>query len=1290
MAEERDTAPALAGRFAIEGEVGRGGMGTVFRARDAASGRLVAVKLLRDLSPDDAQRFARESAVLAGLDHPAIVGYVAHGIAESGQPYLAMQWLEGESLAQRLEGGRLSAAEVRALLLRAAEGLAHAHERRVLHRDIKPSNLFLPGGDPARAMLVDFGVARWIDDRHPITTTGALVGTPSYMAPEQARGSRQLDPRTDLFALGCVAYRCLTGVSPFQGENLLATLFRILFEEPAPPGEREPSVPAALDELVTAMISKDPAARPRDAGVVAAALRAQLDDQARDRPAAPGAITVSERGLLSVVLVRRSDGEWRSGSAERELRAAAGALGGRVEQVADGSALVLFAGLGGASDQAQRAARCALEVRAALPGAAIAVASGRAALTGRLPVGELIERAVQSAEEVPAGRISVDEATAGLLDGRFVLVAGSGGRQQLRAERDEVVLARTVLGKATAMVGRERELATLEAIAAECAACPVARAVVITAPAGAGKSRLRQELVRRVVQTDQRVEVLLGRGDPLRSDAAFALLGDALRRTAGITTADSGERQRSVLAARVARHMRAPGRAVDFLGALLGLDLPDIDDALRAARGDHLLRYDQMRAAWLEWLDAEASDHPVVFALEDLHWGDRPTVDFVDAALAQLAERPILVVALARPELRSRFPDLWERRDPQHMRLAPLQKKASSRLVRDLLGDQVSDAEVSRIVDHSTGNPLFLEELVRAAAGGQTGALPDSVLLMLQARLDHIDPELRRVLRAASIFGESFSPEGVQALLGEREAERALARLAELRAAELVLPRSPAAERDDTARPAELYAFRHALVRDAAYATFTDEDRALGHRLAAGWLERRGDAEPAVLAEHYARGGRPQQAVAWFAVGADAALAGGDMAAALDLADRALALGAAGAEAGRLHRVAAEAHNWRGEPGPAADRAEQAIRLLPRGSTGWFVACDDLFMASGKLRRLDRARAILMEAFAGRPLDDDALTAKISGLARAAIVMIRFGSAALGAMAVRGLEQIAGDRTRLPASVQGRFATVYGLLARASGDAERCIAEHEIGLAALQAVEDRRSLCYHLCNHVSVSAELGDLEAAERSARTAVSESRRLGLPVVMTLSGYALGALLVATGRTREACPLLEHAVAANRTSGEVRMLVLAATALAEAALADGDLARAREMVGLALDAPDGRSDAAALAMLARIELARGDLAAAERQAAAAVAVMPRQDGFEAGESSVRRVAIEVLERAGRLDEARERAGAALARLAERAGRLPLRWRRDFLCNVENAPLLAAAGRLAVDLPDLVARALA
>ncbi|HEU5056709.1 MAG TPA: hypothetical protein VFU21_09285, partial [Kofleriaceae bacterium] len=773
-------------------------------------------------------------------------------------------------------------------------------------------------------------------------------------------------------------------------------------------------------------------------------------------------------------------------------------------------------------------------------------------------------------------------------------------------------------------------------------------------------------------------------GDPLRSEAAFGLVGDALRRTAGVTSADGPERQRARLAARIGRHMRAPGHAAGFLGALIGLELPELDAHSRAARGDHLLRYDQTRAAWLEWLDAEASDHPVLLALEDLHWADRPSVDFIDAALAQLAERPILVVALARPEVKNRFPDLWERRDPQHMRLAPLHRKASSRLVRDLLGDQVTDAEVSRIVEHSTGNPLFLEELVRAAAGGQTGALPDSVLLMLQARLQEIDPGLRRVLRAASVFGQTFTADGVRALLGEREAGRVESLLAELRAAELVVPRDPAGER---------FGFRHVLVRDAAYATFTDEDRALGHRLAAGWLAGCGDAEPAVLAEHFARGEMRDEAVTWFAVGAQAALAGGDMAAALHMIDRALSLGASGEQAGALHRIAAEAHNWRGEAAAAADHAELALRLLARGSAGWYVAGDELFVAAGRLRRFDRARAILTEMFAAGPIDRDGAVARISAVARAAIVMIRFGTAGLGEMAVAALERIAGDRALLPATVQARLATVYSLLARARGDADRCLVEHEIGVAALHAVEDRRSLCFHLCNHVGVCLELGELTAAEASARAAVAESRRLGLAGALCVAEYALGALLAMTGRQGEGTPMLERSIATARQSGELRMVALAGTALAEAALRAGELERAAAAVATALAASDETPEprAAALAVEARVHLAQGDRAAARHSADGALALMPRSDGFELGEMGVRLADLLVLEGEGRLDEARERAGAALARLAERAGRLQPRWRRGFLLSpTENASLIAAATRLGAGLPDLIAEALA
>src|SRR5262249_50790681 len=163
------------------------------------------VKILRAQSALDNERFTREVALLANLVHPGIVRYVAHGTTSLGAPYLAMEWLQGQTLSEKFAERRFTLVEAVTLAQRVAEALAVAHQRGVVHRDIKPGNLFLPDGDIAKVKVVDFGIARQTrgdEDISQITQTGVLVGTPGYMAPEQARGVRDVDARADVFALG--------------------------------------------------------------------------------------------------------------------------------------------------------------------------------------------------------------------------------------------------------------------------------------------------------------------------------------------------------------------------------------------------------------------------------------------------------------------------------------------------------------------------------------------------------------------------------------------------------------------------------------------------------------------------------------------------------------------------------------------------------------------------------------------------------------------------------------------------------------------------------------------------------------------------------------------------------------------------------------------------------------------------------------------------------------------------------------------------------------------------------
>jgi predicted ATPase len=262
----------------------------------------------------------------------------------------------------------------------------------------------------------------------------------------------------------------------------------------------------------------------------------------------------------------------------------------------------------------------------------------------------------------------------------------------------------------------------------------------------------------------------------------------------------------------VAEHVPEPLRrqVAEFLGEMAGTPFSEDDNVLlRAARQNAKLMGDQMQAAWVELVRAECRVRPLVLVLEDLHWGDRPTVEYVDAALRLLEGERLMVLALARPEVREAFPDLWTKRALTDLRLTALSRKTCEKLVSEALGGL--DAEdVARIVDRSGGNAFFLEELVRAAADGHVGGVPETVLAMTQSRLEGLAPDARRALRAGSVFGGAFWRGAARALLGP-EADEALLDdcLAELARSELI-----SRLHESTFQGEVEFAFRHALVRE--------------------------------------------------------------------------------------------------------------------------------------------------------------------------------------------------------------------------------------------------------------------------------------------------------------------------------------------------------------------------------------------------------------------------------------------------------------------------------------------
>ncbi len=260
----------IGGRYELIRRVGRGGMGAVYLARDRALGDQVAVKVLSEARPA-AARFARECAILASLWHERVVRYRDHGVTEGGSAWLVMDWLSGSDLAARIAQSPLHLEEALRVLRDAAEALAAVHAAGIVHRDVKPSNLFLVDGALDRVKLIDFGIAR-APGSSVLTFNGEFLGTPGYVAPEQVDSTRPAGPSSDVFSLGCTVWACFTGASPFRGANPLSAL-SLLFNGRVPSlREARPDVPAAIDDLVAAMIQRDPTRRPADGRAVLDAL----------------------------------------------------------------------------------------------------------------------------------------------------------------------------------------------------------------------------------------------------------------------------------------------------------------------------------------------------------------------------------------------------------------------------------------------------------------------------------------------------------------------------------------------------------------------------------------------------------------------------------------------------------------------------------------------------------------------------------------------------------------------------------------------------------------------------------------------------------------------------------------------------------------------------------------------------------------------------------------------------------------------------------------------------------
>ncbi len=285
------------GAYRLLHKIGEGGMGSVFLAEHVMLGRRAAVKMLHPTfssQPEIVTRFFNEARAATAISDPGIVQIFDFGRHVDGSAYIAMELLEGETLDRRLQRvGRLPIGEALRLMRQVASSLGAAHARQIVHRDLKPENIFVvrdpevAGGE--RTKIVDFGIAKLVGDGAMKTQTSAVMGTPTYMSPEQCRGAGHVDQRSDVYSLGCVLFTLLTGRPPFESEGIGDIIAMHLREPPRPPSQAAPGIPPEIDQLVLRCLAKDPAHRFASAGELAAAIGMLLGSAPQLPITSPGA-----------------------------------------------------------------------------------------------------------------------------------------------------------------------------------------------------------------------------------------------------------------------------------------------------------------------------------------------------------------------------------------------------------------------------------------------------------------------------------------------------------------------------------------------------------------------------------------------------------------------------------------------------------------------------------------------------------------------------------------------------------------------------------------------------------------------------------------------------------------------------------------------------------------------------------------------------------------------------------------------------------------------------------------
>jgi tetratricopeptide (TPR) repeat protein/class 3 adenylate cyclase len=891
--------PEQIGRYKLLSLLGRGGMGAVYLALDPELNRRVAIKLLPSATarkPTARQRFLREAQAIAALNHPGIC--TIHSIEQDADIlFLVLEYVEGNSFRDLLDANATGwpPIKVAEFMLQAAQALEAAHAAGIIHRDIKCSNLMLtPAG---RVKILDFGLAK-VSHARFITEAGSTIGTPAYWSPEQARGEL-LDSRTDLWSLGAAFYEVLTGLLPFEGDNVAALTWAITNLAPEPLAQARPDVPAPLARIIHKLLEKNRDLRYVSAAALAEDLQGFLQSPEQRaggrapgrRPSRPPALSSidllcgAERRpvtFLSIDLAAATatrDPEDFEAALEKSRAMCAKIIAqydGYLQPWSGGSSAACFGYPRGREDAARLAVQAGLALAEAFSRARAeffirAGVDTSLALTDssefRLIGGEGFEIARTICQRSGPNEVLVGAETLRIVEGRFALAKEQhldlpGGRTLSFARVLHASTARSRFesvekGDLTPLVGRDQELELLTR-RWQSAAAGNGHVALIGGAAGLGKSRLVYEVKRRVASDPSAALIESFCAPQYANTMLYPVIEcfDRLVFESDTRPMEPGEKLRA-LEGTLAQLGFPLAETVPLFAQLLSVPAPGYPKLGMTPEAQRARTLDALVHIVIE----RAGRQPLLFIVEDLHWADPTTLEMLSMLLEQAPAARMLALFTHRLE----FHPPWSPRSyVSNLSLDRLRREdAISIASAAARGAQLNAFTLEQIVGNSDGVPLFVEEITKmvAKSGGDHGrAIPVPATLRdsFIARLDQLG-NARNIARMASILGRDF-PRELLSILSELPDEELDEGLQKLVDAEILYTRGTGSRRS--------YVFKHALLQEAARDSLLRKTRlALHERVAElllGRFPESAERQPELVAGHFTEAGLAVRAIPWW------------------------------------------------------------------------------------------------------------------------------------------------------------------------------------------------------------------------------------------------------------------------------------------------------------------------------------------------------------------------------------------------------------------------------------------